>query len=324
MLDADNLQSMGDEGYVYNSYGDVSYLKHAITSAYTLRRYDTKRPIALVCDESHQSYLIEHQLQDQFDHIEVIDPEHASIVGFKHNLHHYLFFKRNLYLDSDIIWCKDPDSLWQSLSPNGFTITGNQVADSFFGGPKNAAVVLDVLLQRRKRTLKHFDLTYLSRVQTGMMYASDYELTRDVCELAQNMLDRQDETHFRSRKLEEGRTEESCEWSLGMAMSKLNIPIYPWFLGNNSPQLDFIADLTRYDEGFHNVECTYYCDPFIYSLRGLKSTVLRNILIRLFSLLPGKSDYLKATPYCLHFGWYHQKGPFYEFSDRVLEQLTDG
>jgi hypothetical protein len=108
-----------------------------------------------------------------------------------------------------------------------------------------------------------------------------------------------------------------------MAMAKLKIPIYPWFLGDNSPQLDFIEDLTSYDEDFQNVSCTYYCDPFIYSFRGLKSIQLRKLLINLFSFLPGKSDHLEATPYCLHFGWLHQKEPFYRFSERTWSNLLN-
>ncbi|MDZ7682577.1 MAG: hypothetical protein U5J63_12920 [Fodinibius sp.] len=39
-----------------------------------------------------------------------------------------------------------------------------------------------------------------------------------------------------------GRSEESCEWSMAMAMSKLDLPVYPWLQGHTSPQLDYIAD----------------------------------------------------------------------------------
>ena len=56
-----------------------------------------------------------------------------------------------------------------------------------------------------------------------------------------------------------------------MAMSKLNIPIYPWLQGHNSPQLDYIEDLTEHDDEFMYVNCMYYCDDFTYSIRGLKS-----------------------------------------------------
>jgi len=38
------------------------------------------------------------------------------------------------------------------------------------------------------------------------VYAQDYNLTKKVCEFAQKMLDRKDETHFRSRTLEHGRS----------------------------------------------------------------------------------------------------------------------
>ena len=133
----------------------------------------------------------------------------------------FLTFKKNLFLDSDILWCKNPDNLWKQFNAYQFTITGNQTSDLFFGAPKGFPVLKDFLLRRRKRTLKRFNLTYLSRVQSGMIYAADYDLTKEVCELAKEMLSRREETHFRSRKEEVGRSEESCEWSFAMAMAKL-------------------------------------------------------------------------------------------------------
>ncbi len=315
-----NTDSSG-AGYVYTSYGDSKYVKHAVASLVSLRRYDRKRPVALVCDQHHIDFLRAHDKLDLFDKIVPLDPGHASITGFKHNIHAYMPFERNLYLDSDIIWCKDPDPLWVSLSVFPFTITGIQVSDNFFGGPKHIGVLKDILLGRRQRTLDRFGLTYLSRVQTGMIYAEDVETTSKVCELAAAYLARIDETHFQSRLQEKGRSEESCEWSMAMAMSKLSLPVYPWLQGQASPQLDFIESYTRYDPDFNEVICTYYCDRLVYNLRGLQSGWLRRILTRALSLIPGKGDHLQATPYCLHFGWYHQKAPFQRFSEKTWQNL---
>jgi hypothetical protein len=324
MLTSIEQRKLAPEGYVYTTYGHIKYLKHAIASVVSLRRYDDERPVALACEEKHKKILEQRNLAGLFDHIEVLPEEHASIVGFKHYLHKFMFFEKNIFLDSDIIWCKDPESLWQSFAPYSFTITGTQVSDNFFGGPKNIGIVADVLFRRRQRTLNHFGLTYLSRVQTGMIYAQDYSLTRKVCELSQQMLKRKDETHFRSRTLEHGRSEESCEWSMAMAMSKLDLPVYPWLQGHTSPQLDYIADLTSHDPDFEYVVCKYYCDQFVYNFRGLKTKWIRKLLTSIFSLIPGKGDYLKTTPYCLHFGWYHQKQPFFEFAERVWNKLNSG
>lgn len=106
-----------------------------------------------------------------------------------------------------------------------------------------------------------------------------------------------------------------------MAMSKLNLPVYPWLMAQESPQLDFIQDLTKYDQDFEYVSCKYYSNPFVYSFRGLPSVFLRKVLINIFSLLPGKADFLAVTPYVLHFGWLHQKQPFFEFTERVWNRL---
>ncbi|MEO1023804.1 MAG: hypothetical protein AAFW89_14770 [Bacteroidota bacterium] len=311
------------EGYVYVSYGHPKYLRHAVASVVTLRRYDKTRPVALCCSEKQQKILKEKGVDRLFDIIHILPEEHASIVGFKHNVYHYLFFERNIFLDSDIVWCKDPEAMWRSLHPFEFTITGMQISDNFFGATKGVGILFDILLNRRKRTLKHFGLTYLNRVQSGVMYAADYETTKKVCVLASDMLDRKDETHFQSRKMEQGRSEESCEWSLAMAMSKLSIPIFPWLNGHHSLQLDFISVLTEYDPDFEYVSCKYYTDEFVYSFRGLKWTWMRKLLFGLASVVPRKGDYLLTTPFCLHFGWLHDKQPFYSFSEKNWHHLVE-
>lgn len=321
-VDGCNEPFRAREGYVYPVYGDKRYLHYAVASAHTLRRYDTTRPVALLCEPEHREILEHHGLQGHFDVIEDLAPEHRSIVGFKHNVHRYLVFPHNLFLDSDMVWCRDPDPLWQSFRAYPFTITGSQSADLFFGAAKNTRIVGDMLLNRRRQTLRRFGLTYLSRVQSGMIYAHDPDTTRQVCRLASQMLDRKQETHFVSRTLEQGRTEESCEWSLAMAMAQLDLPVYPWHQGLNSPQLDYIDELTDHDLEFQQVVCRYYCDPFVYSLRGLKTPALRRALIGLMSRLPWKDDYMNVTPFVLHFGWQHQKKPFKRFAERLWNRLT--
>ena len=107
-------------------------------------------------------------------------------------------------------------------------------------------------------------------------------------------------------------------------MSRMRLPVLTWFQGYNSPQLDFIGGLTRYDADFEHVLCRYYCDRFVYSLRGLKHTRLRDLLIRVFASLPGRGDYMDVTPYVVHFGWLQHKQPFFEFAERTFAELTSG
>ncbi len=315
-------QGKKPDGYIYSSYGAEKYLKDAIISARTLRRYDRNRPLALVCCEKHRELLKSYPFEHPFDHILTLETEHQSIVGFKHNLHHYMPFQRNLYLDSDMIWCRDPDKVWLALRPYPYTITGQESADVFFGAHKNIGILIDILLRRRQRTLKKFGLTYLARVQTGIIYAADPGVTRDVNLLASDLMKRKSETHFVSRKREKGRTLESCEWSLGMAVSRLNLFVYPWFNAQESIQLDFIRPLTIFNDDFTNVACKYYCNPFIHSLRGIKNNPIRKLLFSLFRVLPRSNDHIWVTPYVLHFGWRHQKNWFDEFAAREWHKLN--
>lgn len=321
MRDSFSGNKLGGEGYVYNTYGKEKYLRHAVASVKTLRRYDQERPVAIFCSEKHADLLNKKPLQNLFTNVFILPEEFRSITGFKHNVYRFMPFDKNLYLDSDIIWCKNPDSLWQSFSPYRYTITGNQTSDNFFGGPKGIGILKDLLFRKRNRTLKKFGLTYLSRVQSGMIYASDYKLTTKVGEWAKKMLNDKHLTHFRSRMEEAGRSEESCEWSLAMAMSKLKLQVYPWFYGYISPQLDFIESFTNYDKDFKTVSCLYYSNKTVYNLRGFPIEWIQKLMLKLLTGFPGKGDHLYVTPFCLHFGWYHQKQPFFDFADRVWKEL---
>ena len=310
-----------EEGYVLHTYGSEDYVRHAVASVVTLQRHDAKRPVALFCPPSHRALLERYGLDTLFALVEDLPEAHQSIVGFKHHLHRFMPFERSLFIDADMVWCRNPDPLWTQLSAYPFTATGLERADFYFGGPKGLSVALEIIRDRRGRTLRAFGLTHLPRVQAGMIYAQDGALTQRVCETAAGFLERRAETHFRSR-FHEGRTEESCEWSLAMAMSQLELPIYLWYQGYNSPQLDYIEGMTEYDEDFEHVSCQYYTDRFIYDIRGIPNPGLRNFLIGLFARLLGRRDSLKATPYALHFSWLHAKAPFHAFSKRTWTRLT--
>ncbi len=308
------------EGYVFHSYGPERYVHHVVASVVTLRRHDRTRRVALYCPPAHAKAIRDKGIDGLFDVIEDLPEEHHSVIGFKHNLHRFMPFDRCLFVDADTVWCRNTDTLWKQLSAFGFTATGMERSDFFFGGPKGIAVAVDYLFDRRRKTMKRFGLTHLPRVQAGVVYAQDRELAESVCSLATDYFNRRRETHFRSR-LDEGRNEESCEWSLAMAMSGLELPIFPWLQGYSSPQLDFITGLTDHDVDFNEVQCKYYSDRFVYSLRGVPNEGLRKALIAFISRLPGKGDYFNVRPYILHFGWLNHKKPFLNFSERNWRQI---
>lgn len=310
------------EGYVFHSYGPDRYVKHVVASVSTLRRYDSERPVALFCPEHHRALLRRRGLDRYFDVLEHLPSEHQSIVGFKHHLDRFKVFDRSLFVDADMIWCRTPDRLWQQFSAFPFTATGLQNADHFFGGPKGLGVLYDMLLRRRQRTLDRFDLTALPRIQAGMIYAQDDDCTRRVVEAASEYLDRVDRTHFRSRLKSEGRSEETCEWSLAMAMRKYELHVFPWLQGRNSPQLDYIDGLVDHDPAFRDVTYRYYTSRFVYSLRGIGIPWLRNLLFGLAEAMPRMGEYVEMTPYALHFGWLHQKAEFYRFARETWRQLV--
>jgi len=310
------------EGYVLHSYGDEKFLQHAVVSVSTLRRHDTTRPVALYCTDSHREILERSGLKDFFTLIRPLPEEHCSIIGFKHHLYKFCPWDQSLYVDSDMIWCRNPDHLWSQLSIYPYTATGLERADIYFGGPKNALVIIEFLRDCRHRTLKRFGLTHLPRVQAGMIYTADSDVTKSVCEQAIDYFSRRDFTHFRSRHQKESYIE-SCEWSIAMAMSRLGLPVFDWFQGANSPQLDYIPEVTEHTENFEEVSYQYYTDRFIHEIQGggITNTRLRNFLTQMAASMLRRRDYMKVTPFTLHFGWTHSKPIFYDFVDRVWSDL---
>ncbi len=307
------------EGYVLHIYGSEKYVHHAVASVVTLRRHDQTRPVALYATDDQIALLNETGLDALFSVLLPLPEEHRSIVGFKHHLYRFRPFDRCLYVDADMVWCRNPDALWRQFSAFDFTATGLERADFFFGGPKGFSIVAHVLMDRRRRTMKRFDTTYLPRVQAGMIYSADEDLTRAVCTEAAVLLSRRSETHFASR-LAEGRNEETCEWSLALAMSRMNLPICNWFQGQNTPQMDFVESYVHHDENFTSVECLYYVDRVVHGFRGLKNQVTRKILTAIFTAFPGKGDYMWVTPFVLHFGWLHHKQPFFDLAERIWDR----
>jgi hypothetical protein len=309
------------EGYVLHSYGPDRYVKYVVASVHTLRRHDPDRPVALFCPENHRALLERRGLDTHFDVLGDLPPAHQSIVGFKHHLHKFKAFDRSLFVDADAVWCRDPDPLWQQFAAFPFTATGLQNADHSFGGRKGLGVIVDVLLGRRRRTLRHLGITHLPRVQAGMIYAQDQGCTRAVDERAAAFFDRADETHFRTQR-EEERGERTCEWSLALAMSELDLHVFPWLQGHNSPQLDYIDSLTDHDPDFREVSHRLYTNNLVYSLRGLPNATLRSALLGLAEYFPGLGEYMEVTPYVLHFGWLHQKQYIKDFAERTWARLS--
>ncbi len=311
-----------DEGYAFHAYGDERYLRHAVASVWSLRRHDARRPVALYGPPEHAAILHRHGLDRLFDRIEDLPEAHRSILGFKHHLHRFMPFGRTLYPDADIVWCRSPDGLWKQLAAYDFTSTGDPEADVWFGAAKDARVVLDLLLRRRRRTLRRFGLTYLPRVLTALVYAQDRAVTEAVCETAQGYFRQRHRTHFVSRLGESGRTLESCEWSLALSMSAHGLPVFPWHRGEDSPLLDYYPHTTRHDPDFEHVRYALWRDRFLYDAQGLPSPAARAALTAAVRRISGRGERVAVAPLALHFGRLPVKPVFDAFAERVWRRLT--
>jgi hypothetical protein len=77
-----------------------------------------------------------------------------------------------------------------------------------------------------------------------------------------------------------------------------------------------------HDPEFEEVTYRLYTNRFVYSLRGIANTRLRETLIGIAESIPGMGEYMEITPYALHFGWLHQKQTFRDFVERTWSRLS--
>ena len=102
------------KGYVYISFGDVNYLAQTYMSIYMLRKQGVKEDILVLTDTDNE---ILHLPGVTVQVIPATPGAKQQSRDVKTQLNSYSIFDRTLYIDSDIICLKNPDTIWEHTAP---------------------------------------------------------------------------------------------------------------------------------------------------------------------------------------------------------------
>lgn len=286
---------MPEEGYaVFLSARHTA--AHAAATLATLRRYDRTRPAVAYGSDAHADALRRtatdgKALADGFDRVEVLGEAHRDEPGFWLHLDRFKPFERTLYVDGGAAWCRNPDPLWTMLALHPFTAAGAQ-RPAFALARRDLGGVWPALRDRRRVAMRAFGLTHLPHVLGVPVYAHDDHATRSVCATARALLARRHETPF---------CEGTWTWSLAAALSRAGLSVLEAQQGHASPRLDYAPGAVQHDPDFEDVAVRCYPDALAQALAQVRDPARRAHALRLVSALPGRGDYLDATPFILHF-----------------------
>jgi hypothetical protein len=107
------------EGLMTIAFGSQRYIRMAQALARSYRRHNSKRPFAVVTDEANLDVMGEH-----FDEVIPVRPEYGSGVVQKLSADRYSPFDRTLFVDSDCLFYKHPDRIWEIYTGKPFRMRG--------------------------------------------------------------------------------------------------------------------------------------------------------------------------------------------------------
>ena len=137
----------------------------------------------------------------------------------------YWFFDQQIYLDSDILWCKHPNVLWKAFEPHNICAIGHPKAGGTFGYCYGKEYISNILLFKRKRTLRKFNLKGIPRISAIAIFSKNRDITASACQQARWFFTQKHLTHFNGGKNIRIDNEESCEWSMAMAWAKFHLSV---------------------------------------------------------------------------------------------------
>ena len=120
------------DGYLIVATGVEKYLALARNAARSLRHFDRKRGIALLCDREIKSML--ENGKEPFDYIHEL-PTDLGLIGTEIHLYlnQYTPFEKTIYVDSDCLASRSGlDSFWEDLKNYSVTFPGRKLQSGFW------------------------------------------------------------------------------------------------------------------------------------------------------------------------------------------------
>jgi hypothetical protein len=101
------------------AYGPRKYVRMARALSLSYRRLNPTRPIAIVTDRDNAA-----EMANYFDHVILYNPAYGSGVVQKLHADLYSPYDETLFVDSDCVFYKSPDRLWDLYAGKPFSVRG--------------------------------------------------------------------------------------------------------------------------------------------------------------------------------------------------------
>lgn len=164
---------MENKGFITFAFGKKKYIEMAVAMAKSARHHGCKLPIAVVCDKRHKV------LDEVFDVLIDMDSQYGRGVSQKIHIDCYTPFEETIFVDSDCIFFKSPDLLWERYKEaEGFGVEayGYVSRGEHYYSLKDVDAFLD-----------YFNVQGFSTFNTGLFYFDRSEKAKIVFEKARDV-----------------------------------------------------------------------------------------------------------------------------------------
>ena len=198
------------------AYGRKEYIHMAEALLRSYRRFSPDRPFAIITNEENRD-----RASKSFDSVIILNSSYGSGVVQKLALDIYTCFSETIFVDSDCLFYKDPEILWQSYANKPFCIRGwrHVTGNTEYETKRPYEFVKDIPFFLRQLSIKQ-----LPHINSGVIYFDDSSKAHSVFQLARNIYQKREGMGFVSFK----GAPINDEPALAAAMEKLNIEMYEW------------------------------------------------------------------------------------------------
>ncbi len=215
----ENLGPM-TEGLLTIAYGPERYVRMARALSLSYRRYNPTRPLAVVTDETNSV-----GLQHFFDLVIPLRSEYGSGVVQKLHADRYSPFERTLFVDSDCLFYKTPQRLWDLYAHGDFSVRGWRylTGESDYEKQRPYEWVEDTSAFLQRNNISRF-----AHFNSGVFYFTRSDATSEVFTIARSIYERRASLGFVPFK----NGPMSDEPAFAVAMERTGIEMDPWDSGN--------------------------------------------------------------------------------------------
>ncbi len=201
------------EGFITIAYGAKEYIRMARAMALSYRRFNSSRPFAVVTDEGNIK-----NLSPYFDIVIPLKSEYGKGVVQKLHMDLYAPFEKNVFIDSDCLFYKDPELVWQSYNQGDFTMRGWRYLTGYTEYEQKDPYLFldDVAATLRKRNLTrfpHFNSGVMGFRKNSPVFGLSREIYKNAADLGFKK--------FKNAPLAD-------EPVFALAMEEAGVELYPW------------------------------------------------------------------------------------------------